>query len=148
MTLRHFWLLGAAFALLNIPIYRAAASRKDIGDIAAKEVARSFTIMLCIASTSSAMIGVIQFVSDIPLPIVPFVPPAYDSIGVRAAWGIAIGTVLALLVYINSRDRFISYTIAEILMAGLVRKKAALRAVNIIAVGFILVALILSIVLC
>lgn len=142
--LQNFWFIGAALALVNILIYKQVVARRNLNESAQANVFQCFVLMFCLASISSATIGVLHLSAGFPVPLVPFASPTAESLPIRASWSIALGTVFLILVFINTRDRITSVQIAEILVADRLQGRRALRAINVLALALVVFAVLAS----
>ncbi len=131
-------------ALVNIPIYKHIVQRRHSNSTHRDEISRCFTLMLCLMSTSSAIIGLLHLSAGFPVPMVPFASPVAGSVAIRASWGVALGSVLVFLLVFNTRTSRTSDAIAEILVADLLRGKSATRAINFLIPTLTVVAIISS----
>jgi len=139
--LRNFWFIGAGLALVNILIYKRAVEKRNLSKPEQASVFRCFVAMFSFLALSSATIGAFHLSAGLPVPMVPFASPTAELFSVRASWVTALGTILLTLVFINTRDERISIQIAEILVADRLRGRTALRAINVLTLGLVLLAL-------
>ncbi|MCP5066993.1 MAG: hypothetical protein GY946_10545 [bacterium] len=139
--LQNFWFIGAGLALVNILIYRRAVQKRNLSQSDEAKVFRCFVLMSCLVAISGTAIGAFHLSAGHSVPLVPFASPLAELPGVRASWVLALGTVLSILVFINTRSERISVEIAEILVADRLHGRAALLAINVLAMGVVLLAL-------
>ena len=139
--LENFWFVGAGVALANIPVYAHAVRIRKLGRSDEARVFRCFVLICCLIATSSAAIGVSHIIAGHTVPIVPFVSPLSELPGVRVSWALVVGSVLAIVAFINTRHERVSAEIAEILVANFLRGRAALRAINLLGMGAVILAL-------